>query len=277
VTTHSVVSPLDSDNLKPCSKCGEWKPREAFYKARKHSDGLMSHCKSCQSEMSRRYREANPDKERARRKASYAANAEQRRQYSRDYREANPDRVRANSRSYYEAHKDEVREKTQQWRVANAESLKRYYRDTYAANRDDRRRQARERRARNVEMARKSARAWQRANLNSGRLYAKRRRARESGLPATFTVADWQAALDHFGGCCAVCGAPGTLHQDHWIPLTSADCPGTVRWNMIPLCVACNLSKHARPPAEWIAERFAPVEGAAIQRRIEEWLKLQGR
>lgn len=46
VMTTPIVSP-DSDNLKRCTKCGEWKPRTDFYRRKSKSDGLASECKQC--------------------------------------------------------------------------------------------------------------------------------------------------------------------------------------------------------------------------------------
>src|SRR5260221_119478 len=63
---------------------------------------------------------------------------------------------------------------------------------------------------------------------------------RKRELPNVFTSQDWRNALEYWGHRCAVCERPRglwhTLSQDHWIPLSSPDCPGTDPTNILPLC-----------------------------------------
>lgn len=103
------------------------------------------------------------------------------------------------------------------------------------------------------------------------------RKARISALPYSFAPDNERAALEYFGNACAVCGRPaGLFHKivfDHWIPLSSPDCPGTVPGNMIPLCHGldgCNNRKHGKEPVEWLRSTF-PAEAARILARVEEY------
>lgn len=105
-----------------------------------------------------------------------------------------------------------------------------------------------------------------------------RRRARKHNLSDTFTSADWQRALDYFGGCCAVCGRPvglwHTIAADHWIPLSSPDCPGTVPTNIIPLChgvSGCNNSKLNAEPTDWLVRKFGKRKAKKIMAHIETY------
>ena len=50
------------DDLKRCSRCGEAKPRGAFYHNRSRSDGLEYECKACVAERNAAYRAANAEK-----------------------------------------------------------------------------------------------------------------------------------------------------------------------------------------------------------------------
>lgn len=113
-----------------------------------------------------------------------------------------------------------------------------------------------------------------------------RRRARKRQLPDTFTAAEWQMCLDYHYGCCAVCGqqlkdlfGDVVAHADHWIPLASPDCPGTVAANMICLCNACNQCKSSRMPMIWLTEflgeRKAKKKLAEIQAYFE-WVTNNG-
>ena len=86
---------------------------------------------------------------------------------------------------------------------------------------------------------------------------------RKQQLPNTLTVDEWERALDYWDHRCAICERPRglwhTLAQDHWIPLTHADCPGTVASNILPLCHGeggCNNSKGKKEPVAWLVSRL---------------------
>jgi ribosomal protein L37AE/L43A len=106
--------------------------------------------------------------------------------------------------------------------------------------------------------------------------YYEQYRSRKRSLPNTFTARDWQRALDYWGHCCAVCGRPRglwhTLSQDHWIPLTHPDCPGTTPSNMLPLCCGtdgCNNSKGSKHPRVWLKEKFG------TRRATRKWAEIE--
>jgi hypothetical protein len=114
------------------------------------------------------------------------------------------------------------------------------------------------------------ARAQQRYDANptkyraQGLRAAQRRQERLEALPYLLTEAQRQAALTYWGGCCAICSAaPGeqgkALAFDHWIPLADDDCPGTVAWNMVPLCDGrhgCNTRKHDCKPLVFLRRYY---------------------
>ena len=288
MTTPSVVPPIDSDNLKRCSKCGEWKPRTEFAKCSAKKDGLHPICRQCDNQ---------------RRRDHYAANADRERNNKAKYFAANRETLRARGRAYRTANIDAVRERDRARIAANRDERNRKKREAYAANPAKHREQARMSQAKHRERRKEYQSRYQRANKDALREYMRaylyewnqsdqgkrsiraaqlRRRARKRSLPDTFTADDWQAALAHFGGCCAVCGRPpGLWHilaADHWIPLSSPDCPGTVPWNIVPLCHGtggCNNSKWNRCAGEWLTERFGQRKAAAIQRRVEAFLDSQ--
>lgn len=86
---------------------------------------------------------------------------------------------------------------------------------------------------------------------------------RKRRLPNTLTNADWERALTYWDHRCAVCERPRglwhTLAQDHWIPLTDANCPGTTAENILPLCHGeggCNNSKGKKDPLEWLRAKL---------------------
>jgi hypothetical protein len=86
---------------------------------------------------------------------------------------------------------------------------------------------------------------------------------RKRELPHSFTGKDWDRALDYWGHKCAICERPRglwhTLAQDHWIPLTNPDCPGTDPTNILPLCHGtdgCNNSKGKHNPETWLKKKL---------------------
>lgn len=186
---------------------------------------------------------------------------------------------RAYTAGYKAAHREEVRA----YYMAHREETIVYLRAYYNEHREKHRAFARAYRAahRDKIHAYKSSPRRRLAD----RVYSHRRRARERSLPDTFTAADLKRAHEYWGGICPCCGKQvndlfGDIqpHMDHWIPLTSPDCPGTVPTNMIPLCDKCNSSKRDRDPKMWLIERFGKRRAAEILRRIDEyfdWIKAQ--
>lgn len=77
---------MENDNLlKSCTKCGQNKSLESFYKNKVYKDGLTSECKSCNSER-RRLRYAKNKQEECMRMQSYYQNSiEQRRAVRREH------------------------------------------------------------------------------------------------------------------------------------------------------------------------------------------------
>lgn len=131
------------------------------------------------------------------------------------------------------------------------------------------------------EMQHKKQRARERYPERA-RINSLRRRTRKRELPNTFSSQNWRIALDYFANACAVCGRPESegfvLAMDHWIPLSSDDCLGTVASNIVPLCHArkgftdgCNNSKFNRSPAEWLIWRYGEKQAAEILARIQAY------
>lgn len=134
---------------------------------------------------------------------------------------------------------------------------------------------------------RQRAQAWVKAHPIQAKRNAvagwHKRAARKRLLPDTLTTSEWKRAIEHFHGCCAVCGRQSddlfgthTIAADHWIPLSSPDCPGTVAWNIVPLCHGvggCNNSKNSKDPVEWLKGKFGKRHAAEILARINTYLE----
>lgn len=116
-------------------------------------------------------------------------------------------------------------------------------------------------------------------HLTQDALRSSRRRARKRGLPNTFTKTEQEFMLRYFAYACAVCGNQEgflwTVVSDHWIPLSSPQCPGTIATNMIPLCHAkqgeqfsCNGTKYNRAPLDWLRDRVGAYKANRIMKQI---------
>jgi predicted RNA-binding Zn-ribbon protein involved in translation (DUF1610 family) len=102
---------------------------------------------------------------------------------------------------------------------------------------------------------------------------------RKQSLPRAYTAHDWERTLNYWDHCCAVCERPRglwhTLAQDHWIPLTSPNCPGTVTWNILPLCHGddgCNNSKGKKDPAVWLQSKLGKRRANRKLREIAAYI-----
>jgi hypothetical protein len=253
---------LGVSTFKQCRKCGELKSadHEHFFAHSKTKDGLQPYCKTCDRAAATEWVKANRDRKSAYDKAYRASHKERKAATSKAYRAANRKRLVEYDKEKYLADPDKENARNKAWRDANREHLK-----TYRKN--------------NRERTVAYNKTWREANPEKRRVGWHRYVARKFSLPSDFTPADWKYALEYFSGCCAACGRqPGlwhTLAADHWIPLTSPDCPGTVRWNMVPLCHGidgCNNQKFNKKPDAWLIDQFGKRKGRTILLKIEAFL-----
>lgn len=167
---------------------------------------------------------------------------------------------------------------------ADCKDCVRIYRAKYRANksiqeREQQRRYYRENRDHVLENKRK----WRAKNRKKEKTRKTTRLKRKTRLPNDFSDEDRSFAFEYFNGRCAVCGRPlndlfgehcGVM--DHWIPVSdpSQDNPGTVPWNMVPLCNGldgCNNKKRDRDPETFLIEDYGAKEGRKILQKIEEF------
>ena len=251
MTTPIIPASPDSDNLKCCCKCHEWKPRSEFSTHKSGKDNLRSECRSCVSTSNLIYRTENREKVLAQ-KAIYRAEHraelnEKSAIYKRLKRESQPPKPKKEKQVYVKKRRSADLLKLDRL-VCGEIKRKRVPRKTRPASKD----------------------------FSS----SPKRAAREHGKPAKFSKIDALNAIAAFNGCCAVCGRPpGLWHSialDHWVPVTSPNCPGAVGWNLVPLCHGvggCNNSKNNRDAEEWLIDKFGKRKGMAILKRIESYLE----
>lgn len=238
------IAPTQEGYLR-CHAClNEFPATTKFFALSKTAKtGFQPACKKCQRE----WRSTNRDKLHQDYRQRYDNNPEKWLEYSKTYRKKNPGKQASDARKRY---------------AANLEKSREYSRKQYAANP-----QARIR----------SSRKFAMANPEKARLIMNRREARRRSLPATLTNQQWEDALAYWHGCCAYCGnQPGLfrntiLTMDHFVPLLSPDCPGTVSTNIVPACYGCNSSKNHHSVAAWLTSRFGSKKATVILARVETY------
>lgn len=230
---------MDSIPEKRCNKCKNFYPptHEYWYKSKYQSSGLSTYCKTCERARSRDYHHRNPEKVKAAKKDWIEKNRDKHLAIKKRHYFKYHDKHMARMDKYYEEHSQDFIDRVKQWREDNPEK--------YA--------------------------------IQSAVQFNKRR-ARKQALPDTFTNDDWLHALEYFGNCCAVCGRPkGLWHKlsaDHWIPITSPNCTGTIPSNIVPLCHGidgCNNKKNKQHPDEWLIKTFGKRKAKKIAKRIQDY------
>jgi hypothetical protein len=253
--THSGVSTVnDIDStipLKYCKCCDKHYPATTeYFPSRPPKSVLYAPCLTCKAEIHAKAQAKHKQQKREYDHAHVRQNAEKKRLYDQEYRNA-PER------------KAKIRAEKRKWYADNRELKSQYDRQRYQEKRDI-----------IIERSQK----WRAGNAQMQSVQKQRRRTRKMGMPSTFSWDDWQYALTYFNHRCAICGRPrGLWHklaQDHWIPIASPDCPGTIPSNIIPLCQGdggCNNSKSRTNPADWLVTKFGKRKAAQILKRINAY------
>lgn len=232
----------DSIPQKRCNVCKEYYPRteDYFNKRRASIDGLAHRCRECDKMKGRERAKIHSIEAIARSKAWYEDHKEYAKEWFANYYQENKPKKRQQAKEWREKNRDYDREQHRLWVLAHPE--------------------------RRREIANDYGRS------EKGRLARIRRRARERNLPDTFTANQWAYALIYFNEKCCVCGSDKIIHADHWIPLVSPICPGTIASNIVPLCQHCNSSKSKRMPEEWLKRKY-PEMVSDVLMRVQEYFE----
>jgi hypothetical protein len=268
-----MTNPEREGDKKRCTKCNRMLPLDEFPQNPNMTDGHLHQCKFCVSEASRDYREKNIEKIKEKKRKYYWANREKIRVQQNTKRAEKPE--------FY-------RERDRKWRSAHHEQVLEHKRQDYQKHKEKRTTANKRWFSANTEHAKEKRRIWKKEHPDMVRENNIRRRAQKVNLPFAFTAEDETRALEYFNGCCAVCGRPlwdlfgeRKLAFDHWIAINDPrpDNPGTVPWNMVPLCHGidgCNTKKHDTDPPVWLNREFGKRKATQIIERIEtffDWVK----
>lgn len=203
--------------MKVCTKCGEAKPLDAFY--RNGKGGLASRCKDCASSDYAIWRAKNPEKERKKR-AKWGAE--------------NPEKVRDFRAKWYVENRKKVREKHAEYRSKNPEKGQERNAAYYAENQ---------------EKVKKNVAKWRAENPEKVRENSASRRASKLQRTPLWAEHDKIAAVyEHAAGIAAL-GVD--VHVDHIVPLRCKIASGLHNhWNLRVLIGTENLRKGNRLPPD---------------------------
>jgi hypothetical protein len=180
---------------------------------------------------------------------------------------------RVKDRRYLEAHKESVRQRQHQYYLIHRDHVLKQVR-TYCQNNQLVIRQRNlERYYKNHEAAKARHRNWKKSNPHMVKISNQRREARKRGLPDTFTESEYHRMMAYWNRGCAVTGETNNLQIDHWIPLKSDICPGTVATNLIPLTGRLNMSKRDSDPKQWLIKVFGVEAADVIEQRIQQYFE----
>jgi len=262
-----LIYPSGTDKYKPCSVCHNFLLRSEFYKDNASRDGLCFACKECQSKQQgvkhHLVRLEAPDGMKYCRKIDKCLNL-------------NGSLLPA-TLEYFFAENTATDGLRSYCKVCDAARNKNYVERNFSKLKES----GRQYRLRNRTEIAARHKEWSRLNFKKRLIYKQRRKARLKELPANFSEVDWCNALNYWNGCCAICSRPlndlfGThkAAMDHWIPLTSPDCPGTIASNILPLChgiEGCNNRKRDDEPRSWVLQTFGKTKGFKILSAIDRY------
>ena len=208
--------------VKQCTKCGETKPLEGFYREPRKLDGRCADCKVCRRVANRKF---------------YEKNKERIQGYHRDRYAKDSEFFRAKSRKWVEEHSEENRERSAKWREDNLAYAKQRGRDYARAH---------------CEEGRKRAREWAAKNPEKVAEQSKKQRIKRKGVESDgHTIAELRAYWEKVGydpRVCSYCDGPisnwKTSVGDHVVPLSRGG-PDFVE-NIVPCCPSCNREKASQ-------------------------------
>lgn len=175
---------------------------------------------------------------------------------TRSWRARNRKRYKAARNKYVAANKERLRASAAHWAKKNRDKRRRSCRQWYERNAEQERQRGRAKRSRNIQGYRDYSVTYNRRNLERLAAIARNRRARVRQNGGTHTAADVAEIFRVQGHKCAYCQADlagKKRHVDHITPLAKGG--SNDRRNLQILCVACNKSKSARDPIEFMQSK----------------------
>lgn len=111
----------DGETEKQCTKCGEWKKVESYYKDKNRKDGRSCWCKDCDNKNRKKCIEIDREGYLQRYKEYYQKNRKNILEKNRKYREENRQKMLQRRRDEYRRHKEKYAENAKIWAELNKE------------------------------------------------------------------------------------------------------------------------------------------------------------
>ncbi len=203
------------------------------------------------------YREENPEKVKASKKADYEKNRHRYCRYQRQYRIDNADYLADYWAMFYIEHADELRAKSREAsrlrRLMFPEEVKFYQKQYQFINREAIRQSAKAYRKANFARISANEKEWCKKNPEKKRASRKANALNRRNAPGKITAKDVRELHAAGDGLCAYCLKPIDLfveHLDHVTPLARGGY--NIVSNIVTACEPCNLSKGTRTPLEFM-------------------------
>ena len=137
---------------------------------------------------------------------------------AREYRQRNPEKTKEANRQSWLKHRDRNLDIGKRWRRENPEKAKASTQNWRRNNQERLFESGRNRRQRDREKINENNRRWKKENPAKIRAFNHRRETRKTEAGGSYTAAEWNALVDHFGGKCLRCGRDDVpLTVDHII------------------------------------------------------------
>jgi hypothetical protein len=273
---------MDIISHKICSKCHIAQPLDEFYPDTDTKDGKFSWCKACcKAAIALR-----PLRQKVIPQVKICCKCGELKeiaQFGKDKytKDGHATRCiickRTESTAFNVTHREERCFASARWKANHPDEVQ-----TYNDNHKEHRAEARRLRyKKNPSKELAINKAWYDAHPEFSRQRGQRRRSRIAQIPYAFPEEQRTFMLNYWQHTCAVCGNPEGLFwelaDDHWIPVTSPQCPGTIPTNIVPLCHGqggCNNSKGSSNPHTWLVRRFGKKKARTIEQAIATYFTL---
>ncbi len=125
---------IEKMQTKKCSKCGELKSINDFYKDEARKDGHFSGCKKCEAEYRKERYKNNPESYKENNRKYREKNPEKEKERKRKWRKKNPEKVKEINRKRYKNNKEKERKRNREWKKNNPEKVNESNRKRYKNN-----------------------------------------------------------------------------------------------------------------------------------------------
>lgn len=114
---------------KKCSKCGEVKAVEEFYRCSRNVDGRNGVCKTCKGEINRAWFLRNREQAYQAQRKCKAANPDRYKEIERKSKEKNREKAAETQSAYRKANAERIKAVNKKWAAENADKVKDYVRN----------------------------------------------------------------------------------------------------------------------------------------------------